>query len=109
MCQYATLLCLVQDNTLDGTLTYRAETLGRIITHAADIRRTIDPLRAVTTTLIYADGVGLRTLGSDSRGHLYTLLNHISPLRLEVDKRSDVGSQGSWATECISSLSKFPS
>lgn len=38
------LLGLMQNHALDGTLANRTETLGRVVTHTAHIRRTIDAL-----------------------------------------------------------------
>jgi hypothetical protein len=84
------LLRLMKDNALDSTLTDRAETLRSVVTHTAYVRRTEDTLRQVTTTLVSTyDVVGGALWGYSSR-NLNALLNHICPLRVEVNHSGDV-------------------
>ena len=84
------LYSLVQNDTLQRTLAHRAEPLSSVVTHTAYIRRTIDTLSTVTTTLISTDSVVLASLVSNLRRHLNTLGNHIGPLRCEIYEGCDV-------------------
>lgn len=81
---------LMEYHALDGTLAYGAETLGRIISHATYVCRTVDTLSAVTATLVDAYRVVLRAIGSYGCRYLDAGLHHVGPLRIEVDKRCDV-------------------
>ena len=80
----------MQDHLLDATLAYRAELLGSVVAHTADIRRTVDTLRAVATTLIDTNSVVGSALRGYGCGYLYALGNHVSPLRIEINKCGDV-------------------
>ena len=77
-------------HSFEGSLADRAEALGSVVAHAADIHRAIDTLGTIAATLVYTHGVVLGAfLGNLSR-NLYPLVDHVGPLRVEINEGGDI-------------------
>ena len=77
---------VVYDNSLNRPLAYGAELCSHVVSHTADNSRAIHSLCDISSALIHSYGVLILALFGWLCGNLCSLVEHILPLRVEINE-----------------------